>query len=75
MEIEINFSDLQNMLFLVSFLAQVTKEQMTVLSQFGVQVCITFSIEVNLNEVYMSQATLFVAADAYIQYCLMCPPL
>jgi len=33
---------LQNMLFLVSSLAQVAKYQMTELSRFGVHICITF---------------------------------
>ena len=54
---ERSFNDLQNMLFLVSSLAQVTNKQMTVLSRFGVHVCITFWVEVNVNKVYMSRAT------------------
>jgi len=33
-----SFNDLQNMLFLVSSLAQVAKEQMTVLGRFGVHI-------------------------------------
>jgi len=37
-----NFNGLQNMLFLVSSLAQVAKHQMTVLSEFGLHICITF---------------------------------
>ena len=52
-----SFNDLQNMLFLVSSLAQVAKKQMTVLGRFGVYICITFWVEVNVNKVYMSQAT------------------
>jgi len=50
-----SFNDLQNMLFLVSSLAQAAKEQMTVLGQFGVHICITFWVEFNANKVYMSQ--------------------
>jgi len=42
-----SFNDLQNMLFLASSLAQVAKEQMTVLGRFGVHICITFWVEVN----------------------------
>jgi len=64
------FSDLQNMLFLVSFLAQVAKEQITVLGRFGVYICTTFWVEVNVNKVYMSQATFFLAVAAYSQYCI-----
>ena len=45
------------MLFLVSSLAQVAKHQMTVLSRFGVHICITFWVQLNVNEVYMAQAT------------------
>ena len=52
-----SFNDLQNMLFRVSSLAQVAKKQMTMLSRFGVHICITFWVEVNVNIVYMSQAT------------------
>ena len=61
-----SFSDWQNMLFLVSSLAQVAKEQITVLGRFGVHICITFWVEV--NEVYMSQTTFFLAVAAYSQY-------
>jgi len=53
---ERNFNDLQNILFLVSSLAQAAKEQMTVLGRFGVHIGITLWVEVNVNEVYMSQA-------------------
>ena len=63
-----SFSDLQNMLFLVSSLAQVPKEEITVLGQFGVHICIPFWVEV--NEVSMSQATFFLAVSAYSQYCI-----
>jgi len=55
------------MLFLVSSLAQVAEEQMTVLGRFGVHICITFCVEVNVNKVYMSQTTFFVVVAAYIQ--------
>jgi len=58
------------MLFLVSSLAQVAKHQMTVLSRFGVHICITFWVQLNVNEVYMAQATFFVAVAAYIQHCI-----
>jgi len=51
------FNGLQNMLFLVSSLAQAAKEQMTVLSRFGVHICMTLWVEVNGNKVYMSRAT------------------
>ena len=61
-----NFNDLQNML-LISSLAQVGKEQMTVLGRFGVHIGITFWVELNANKVYMSQATFFVAVAVYIQ--------
>ena len=64
------FNNLQYMLFLVSSLAQVAKEQMTVPGRLGVHICITFRVEVNVDKVYMSQATIFVALAAYIQYCL-----
>jgi len=37
-----NVNCLQNWLFRVSSLAQVAKHQMTVLSRFGVHICITF---------------------------------
>ena len=65
-----SFNDLQNPLFLVSSLAQVAKEQMRVLDRSGVHICRTFWVELNVNEVYMSQATFFVAVAAYIQYCI-----
>jgi len=61
-----SFSDLQNMLFVVSSLTQVAKDQITVLGRFGVHICITFWVEV--NEVYMSQETFFLAVGAYSQY-------
>ena len=48
---------LQNMLFLVSSIVQVAKHQMTVLSRFGVHICTTFWVEINVNKFYMSQAT------------------
>jgi len=56
------------MLFLVSSLAEVAKHQMTVLSRFGVHICITLLVELNVNKVYISQATFFVAVAAYIQH-------
>jgi len=59
-----SFNDLENMLFLVSSLAQAAKVQMTVLGRFVVHVCITFWVELNVNEVYMSQAIFFVAVAA-----------
>jgi len=62
------YSDLHNQLFLVSSLAQVAKQQMTLLVWFGANICKTFWVEVNVNKVYMSQATFFVAVVAYIQY-------
>jgi len=46
-----SFTDLQNMLFLVSSLVLVAEEQMTVLGRFGVHFCITFRVEVNVNKV------------------------
>jgi len=58
------------MLFLFSSLAQVAEEQMTVLGRFGVHICTTFWVELNVNELYMSQATFFVAVAAYIQCCI-----
>jgi len=36
------FTDLQNMIFLVSSLVLVAEEQMTVLGRLGVHFCITF---------------------------------
>jgi len=63
-----SFNDLQNMLFFASCHAQVAQEQMMVLSRFGVHICITFWVEVNVNKVYMSQASFFVAVAACIQY-------
>jgi len=54
-----SLNDLQNMLFLVSSPTQVAKEQMTVLAGFGVHICITFWVEINVNKVYMSQASFF----------------
>jgi len=70
-----SFSGLQNMLFLVSSLSQVSKEQITVLGRFGVHISITFWVEV--NEVYLPQATFFLAVATYSQYCIhkMCSPL
>jgi len=65
-----SFNGLLNMLFLVSSLAQVAKHQMTVLSRLGVRICTTFWVELNVNKVYISQATFFVAVAAYIQYCI-----
>jgi len=65
-----SFNGLLNMLFLVSSLAQVAKHQMTVLSRLGVRICATFWVELNVNKVYISQATFFVAVAAYIQYCI-----
>jgi len=62
------FNGLQNISFLVSSLAPVAKEQMTMFGRFGVHICMTFWVEVNVNKVYMSQATFFVAVAAYIQY-------
>jgi len=41
---------------------------MTMLGRFGVHIYITFWVELNVNEVYMSQATFFLAVAAYIQY-------
>jgi len=66
---ERSFNDLQNMLFLVSFLVQVAKKQMTALGRFGVHICITLWVEVNVNKVDMLQATV-VAVAACIQYCI-----
>jgi len=65
-----SFNDLQNMLLLVSSLVQVAEEQMTVFDQFVVHICITFWVELNVNKVYISQVTFFVAVAAYIQYCI-----
>ena len=65
-----SFNGLQNMLFLVSSRAQNAKHQMTVLSRFGVHICIPFWVELNVNKVYISQATFFVAVAAYIQHCI-----
>jgi len=65
-----SFNDLQNMPFLVSSIAQVSKEQMTVLGRFGVHICITFWVELNVNKLYISQATFIVAVAAYIQHCI-----
>jgi len=58
------------MLFLLSSLAQVAKEQITVLGRFVVQACKTFWVQVNVNKVYMSQATFFMLVAAYIEYCI-----
>jgi len=66
-----SFVDLQNLLFLVSSLAQIAIEQMTVLGRFGIHICTTFWVEVNVNKVTMPQATFFVAVAAYIQYCVL----
>ena len=54
---ERSFNVLQNMLFLLSSLAQVAKKQMTVLGRFDVHICIIFWVEVNVNKVRMSQET------------------
>jgi len=43
---------------------------MAVLRRFGVHVCITFWVELNVNKVYISQATVFVAVAACIQNCI-----
>ena len=42
-----SFNCLQNMLFLVSALVQVAKHQTTVLSRFGIHICITLWVEIN----------------------------
>ena len=52
-----SFNDVQNVLFLVSSLAQVAKKQMTVLGWFGIHICIALWVEANVNKVCMSQAT------------------
>ena len=65
-----SFNDLQNILYLVSSLAQVAKEQITVLGRFGVHICTTFWVDVNVNKVYVLQVTFFVAIAAYIRYCV-----
>jgi len=65
-----SFNGLLNMQFLVFYLAQVGKHQMTVLSLFGVHICISFCVELNVNKVYISQVTFFVAVAAYIQHCI-----
>jgi len=65
-----SFNDLQNILYLVSSLAQVAKEQITVLGRFGVHICTTFWVDVNVNKVYVLQVTFFVAVAAYIRYCV-----
>ena len=63
------------MLVLVSYLAQVAKHQMTGLSRFGVHICITFWVELNVNKVYIAQATFFMAVAACIQHCIeKCAP-
>jgi len=46
-----SYNDLHNKLFLVSSLAQVAKQQMTLLIRFGVNICKTFWVEVNVNKV------------------------
>jgi len=46
---ESSFNDLQNKLFFVSSLAQVAKEQMRVINRFGVHICITFWVELNVS--------------------------
>jgi len=43
---------------------------MTVLSQFGVHICVTFWVELYVNKVYISQATFVVAVAAHIQHCI-----
>jgi len=63
-----SFSELQNMLFVVSSLTQVANDQITVLGRFGVHICITFWLEV--NKVNMSQETFFLAVAACSQYCI-----
>jgi len=65
-----SFNGLQNMLVLVSYLAQVAKHQMTWLCRFGVHICITFWVDLNVNKVYISQATFFMAVAACIQHCI-----
>jgi len=54
-----SFNGLLNMQFLFSYLVRVAKHQMTVLSRFGVHICITFWVELNVNKVYIPQATFF----------------
>jgi len=53
-----------------AMLAQVAKEQMPVFGRFGVHISIIFWVELNVNDVCMSQATFFVAFAAYIQFCI-----
>jgi len=52
-----SFNGLQNMLFLVSYPAQITKHQMTVLRRFGIHICITFWVELSAIKIHMLQAT------------------
>ena len=52
-----SFNGLQNILFLASSFVQIAKHQMTVLSRFGIRICMTFRVVVTLNKVYISQAT------------------
>ena len=67
-----SFKGLQSLstLFLVSSLAQIAQHQLTVLSRLGVHVCITFCVAFNMNNIYIAQATFFVAVSAYIQHCI-----
>ena len=53
-----SFNNLKNILLLFSSLAQLVKKQITVLGRFGVHICITSWVEVNVNKVYMPQAAL-----------------
>ena len=59
-----SFNDLQIMPFFVSSLVQVANHQMTVLGRFGLHICVTFWVELNVNKIHMSQATFFVAVAA-----------
>ena len=39
---------------------------MTVLSQFGVHICVTFWVELYVNKVYISQATWYIFSIVFI---------
>jgi len=77
-----SFNGFHNNLFFVSSLAQVAKHQMTVLSRFGVHICIIFWVELNVNQFYMTQATflwrLLHTSNILFKMCPpcnFCPPL
>jgi len=66
LRVDSSFNGLQIMLFLVSSLAQVAKYEITVVSRFGVHICVTFWVELK---------SLHIASDFFRGGCCIHPTL